>query len=335
MKKKINRVCMPCSMYCLTFYLLMTPKDEILNTFFFMAPTIPSNLRKKFKYYTYLDFDNSIFFKNKYLLSLYMLIKRKVSWKFLFSSEIYGLDFYWFLLRGLKMNYIEDAPFVFDIWETSTLYKNWQAYKKENIIKRTAKKIIFGEYYLNYVGTSSGVKKIFASSPVSKSYYENKQIEIVNLRDAWYNSDQEKKNYILSVFDINNNDLYQMKSRDTIILTQPMYADSIMSKEEQIDVYRQMIKKYGEHNCIIKSHPRDLIDYQSIFPDTLCFNKAIPMQLFAIMGISFKKIATVNSSAALSFGKDANIDWWAEVLDYPRITDSGVKTLKEAKELFK
>lgn len=326
---------MPGSMYCLAFYLLINTKEDIEKTFFFMAPSIPLSLRTKFKNYTYLDFNNSILYKNKVWLSLYMLIKRKISWKFLFTAEIYGLDFYWFLLRGLKMNYIEDGPFVFDIWERSTLYKNWQASKHENIIKRTLKRILFGEYYSNPVGTSSFVKKIYSTTPVSKPYYTNKQVEIVNLKEAWHNSSQEHKNYILSIFNISNNDLESMQSRNTIILTQPMYVDKVMSKEEQIDIYRQMIKKYGEENCIIKPHPRDLVDYQSIFPKSIYFNKAVPMQLLAIWGVSFKKIATVNSSSALSFGKEANIDWWAEVLDYPKLINSGVKTLKEAKQLFK
>jgi hypothetical protein len=42
----------------------------------------------------------------------------------------------------------------------------------------------------------------------------------------------------------------------------------------------------------------------------------------------------VNSSSAFSFGEDADIDWWAEKLDYERITDGGVKTLAEAKKLL-
>lgn len=334
-QKKFNKVCFPGSMFCLTFYLLINTKEDVENTFFFMTPSIPTSLRTKFKNYTYLDYDNSFLYKNKFLLALYMLIKRRISWRFLFTAEIYGLDFYWFLLRGLKMNYIEDGPFVFDIWETSSLYKGWQDSKHKNIIKRTLKRILFGDYYSNPVGTSSLVKKIYSSNPVSKTYYENKEIEVVNLKEVWYQSSQEKKDYILSIFNISNNDIKRMQSRNTIILTQPMYIDKVMSKEEQIEIYRQMINKYGEENCIIKPHPRDPIDYQSLFPKSIFFNKPIPMQLLAIWGISFKKVVTVNSSSALSFGKDADIDWWAETLDYPRITDSGVKTLKEAKQFFK
>lgn len=333
-KRKFDKVCIPGSMYCLAFYLLMNTKEEIENTFFFMTPSIPLGLRKKFPNYTYLNLNNSILYKNKILLSLYMIIKRRISWNFLFTAEIYGLDFYWFLLRGIKMNYIEDGPFVFDIWERSSLYKNWQASKRKNIIKRTLKRILFGEYYSNPVGTSSLVKKIYSSSPVSKPYYINKEIEIVNLKEAWHKSSQEQKNYILSIFNISNNDIERIQSRNTIILTQPMYIDKVMSKEDQIDIYRQMIKKYGEENCIIKPHPRDLIDYQKLFPGSIYFNKSVPMQLLAIWGASFKKVVTVNSSSALSFGKDADIDWWAEVLDYPKLINSGVKTLKEAKQLF-
>lgn len=148
-------------------------------------------------------------------------------------------------------------------------------------------------------------------------------------------SDQSKKDFILSIYDLSDSDLKKMMLCNTIILTQPMYVDGVMTKEEQIDIYRQMTEKYGAENCIIKPHPRDLIDYDKVFPDVVFFNKSIPMRLLAIFGVNYDNVVTVNSSAALSFGKDANIDWWAERLDYPRITDSGVKTLREAREMFR
>ena len=67
---------------------------------------------------------------------------------------------------------------------------------------------------------------------------------------------------------------------------------------------------------------------------TLHFNKNIPMQMLAVMGVSFKCVATVNSSSALSFGADVNIDWWGEQMDEELIRDEGFLTLKEAKQVL-
>lgn len=333
-KKKFSRVCVPCSMYCLTYYLMMSSKEEIDDTFFFFAHSIPPSLREKFKNSYFIDLKDK-WHRHNIFLSPYTLIKRAWKWPFLKKAEIYGLDFYWDLLRGLKMNYIEDGPFVFDIWETSLLFKSWQAGKEAHPVKRLVRRLLYGEYYLNPVGTSDMVKTIYSSHPTEKPYYKNKQYVVIDLPTAWEQSSKEKKEYLLSVYDITPADLAMLKSRDTIILTQPMYIDKVMSEQEQIDVYRRMVEQYGEANCIIKPHPRDLIDYGRLFPKAIFFNKAVPMQLFAILGVNFRKVVTVNSSSALSFGKDADIDWWAERLDYPKIIVSGVKTLAEAKSCFR
>ena len=107
-----------------------------------------------------------------------------------------------------------------------------------------------------------------------------------------------------------------------------------MSDKEQIEMYRTIIEHYGEENIIIKKHPRDGRNYEKDFPEALHFNKNIPMQMLAVMGVSFKCVATVNSSSALSFGADVNIDWWGEQMDEELIRDEGFLTLKEAKQVL-
>ena len=52
----MSRVCIPCSTYVLTFYLLMSSPKEIDNTFFFFAHPIPENNGKKFLNSTLPDF---------------------------------------------------------------------------------------------------------------------------------------------------------------------------------------------------------------------------------------------------------------------------------------
>lgn len=334
MKHNYSRVCIPCSMYCMTYYLLMSTKEEIDNTFFFFAHTIPESLRKSFPNSAYINLKGWVF-KYKPVLALYMLIKRRIKWPFLFKADIYGLDFYWYLLRGLKNNYVEDGPFVLDIWETNSMYQFYLAGLKAHPLKKFIRRLLYGEYYLHPVGTSSSTKAIYTTVPFDKPYHHGLPNIVIDLKKAWRDSPEEKKEFILSVYDITKEDLRLMQQRNTIILTQPMYVDHVMSQDEQITIYKQMVEKYGAEHVIIKNHPRDLIDYKILFPNVICFNKAIPMQLLAILGVNFEKVLTVNSSAALSFGRDADIEWWAEKLDYPNITDSGVKTLAEAKHMFK
>lgn len=53
---KMSRVCIPCSTYVLTFYLLMSSQKEIDNTFFFFAHTLKEYRSKEL----YDTFDNEI-----------------------------------------------------------------------------------------------------------------------------------------------------------------------------------------------------------------------------------------------------------------------------------
>ncbi|TGY34375.1 lipooligosaccharide sialyltransferase (LST) [Bacteroides caecimuris] len=332
-KSKTSRVCIPCSTYVLTFYLLMSSQKEIDNTFFFFAHTIPENIRNKFPNSTFIDLKD-FWHKNKYVLALYTLVKRKKDWAFIFDADIYGLDFYWDLLRGLKMNYIEDCPNVLDIWENSNLYHEYKEFETYSLLKKKLKRLFFGEYYQHPVGTSSMVTTIYTSSPYNKSYHKNKKNIVKRLSEEWESSSTEKKQYILGIFDLNKEDLQKLVSRKVILLTQAFVEDGKMSDKEQIEMYRTIIEHYGEKNIIIKKHPRDGRNYEKEFPKALHFNKNIPMQMLAVMGVSFECVATVNSSSALSFGAEANIDWWGEQMDEELIRDEGFLTLKEAKQVL-
>lgn len=328
--KTYARVCIPCSTYALTFYLLMSSKQEIENTCFFFSHTIPEPIRKKFSNVIFIDL-NDFWHRSRYLLAPYTFIKRKIQWPFLDKADIYGLDFYWDLLRGLKMNYIEDSPNVLDIWETSRLYESYQKGQKESTIKRKIKQWLFGKYYQCPVGTSSAVKAIYTSSPYNKPYHQGKSKIVIDLKQMWENSDTQKKEFILNIFNLTANDLQILKSRNVILLTQPYVEDKKMSEEQLISIYNDIINKYGTENVLIKPHPRDKRDYKHFFPNTILFNKSIPMQLLVLLGVNYKHIVTINSSSALSFGINAPIDWWAEKLDANIVRDEGFCTLAIAK----
>lgn len=326
-----NRVCIPCSIYVLAFYLLISSAEEIKSTCFFFSHTIPKQIRKKFPNSIFIDL-NDYWHKNKYLLAVYTLFKRKIQWPFLAKAEIYGLDFYWDLLRGLHMNYIEDCPNVLDIWETTRLYEFYQKGQKEPTIKRRIKQWLFGSYYQCPVGTSTDVKAIYTSAPYNKPYHQGKSKIVVDLKQAWEKSDKEKKKIILDIFDLTENDLQELKSRKVILLTQPYVEDKKMAEKQLINIYKDIINKYGEENVLIKPHPRDKCEYKHFFPGAILFSKSVPMQLLALLGINYEHIVTINSSSALSFGIDASIDWWAEKLDPSLVRDEGFCTLAEARK---
>lgn len=323
-----NRVCFPGSLYVLTFYLLMSTKEEIEKTIYFVDKNIQESVRNNLKNVVYLDEPKSIL-KNKYINALYSVITNSIRYPQLRDADIYGLDFKYSILRGHKMKYIEDAPFVFDLWETSPLYKGHCNYNN-SLLKKFVQRILLGNYYQNPVATCDDVTDVYTSTPVFRDYLVGKQIHVVDLRKMWLDSDSDKKQLILSVFGINKSILESMRERKYILLTQAFYDDKFVTEEEQIEIYRKIISNYPEKDILIKPHPRDRIDYRKYFPKSLYFDKVVAMQFLAILGVSFERVITVSSSSALSFGLDVPIDWYGYEVHPGILRGEGVRTLEQA-----
>lgn len=328
-----RRVCVAGSLYCFTFYLLLSTEDEINRTVFIFDKNINKSIQDKIPYKYYLDY-NTWYGKNRYIRSIYTCLIKRFKYPELYNNNIYGLDFNWDLLRGFVLKYIEDAPFVFDIWETGPMYQDYLNSKKTNWFKRFFRKIYFGPYYLSPVGTSKKVTDIYTTNKVSKPYLENKNIHLLDWKTLWDNSTESKRKLILFIFDISNEDLLKLKNKNIILLTQAFSDDKMVTEDEQIEIYNKIISNYNAEDVVIKPHPRDRIDYKKEFPHILYFDKTVPMQLLAVLGVKFDRVVTVTSSSALSFGIDVQIDWYGGEVHPGILKGEGVRTLEDAKKNY-
>lgn len=330
MQQERQRVCMPNSLYCFMYYLFLSTEEQIDNTIYFFTKDIPEEIQQHMPHHHFVD--TLKWGRNRYFTSLYWMVFRNIKYPELKHADIYGLDFNWWLLRNLKMNYIEDGPYVLDIWENSSLFQNYKSIENAPFIKRKAAEILFGEYYRHPVGTSKSVTAIYTSAPYNKSYHAGKQNVVINLKEAWTGFAESKKKKILAIFNIDEDCLKQLNSRKIILLTQPYAIDGHMTEEEQLNTYRKIIHSYGEENVIIKPHPRDKCDYKTNMPRVMTFDKIVPMQFLVMLGANFERIATINSSSALSFNAHTPVDWWAERMDKNIVKDEGFLTLADARK---
>lgn len=328
---KIKRVCMPNSLYCFMFYLFMSKEEQIEDTLYFFTKDIPKEIRCHMRHRYFID-KEKFYIRNRFVAVLFGWYIRRIKYPELLYADIYGMDFNWWLLRGLKMNYIEDCPNVLDIWENSSLFQNYISIEKAPFIKRKAAEILFGEYYRHPVGTSKSVTAIYTSAPYNKSYHAGKRNVVINLKEAWTGFAESKKEMILEIFNIDKDCLKQLNSRKIILLTQPYAIDGHMTEEEQLNTYRKIIHSYGEENVIIKPHPRDKCDYKANMPHVMTFDKIVPMQFLVMLGANFERVATINSSSALSFDAQVPVDWWAERMDKNIVKDEGFLTLADARK---
>jgi len=85
----------------------------------------------------------------------------------------------------------------------------------------------------------------------------------------------------------------------SLLLTQPLYNDKITSYETMVRFYKDMVKEYAEGRLVIKPHPRDKVDYTTIFPDAVIINNNnLPAELLGyISNVCFKKAITWNSTS--------------------------------------
>ncbi len=87
-----------------------------------------------------------------------------------------------------------------------------------------------------------------------------------------------------------------------LLLTQTHAEDGIISEEEKINAYRQIIKKYAkkDHTVIIKAHPREKTNYNEIFPEYLKLPKSIPMELISELFENIDTCVAINSTSLLN-----------------------------------
>ena len=75
-----------------------------------------------------------------------------------------------------------------------------------------------------------------------------------------------------------------------MILTEPLCT---LDVREQI--FRDIISEYGENaQIIIKPHPRDILDYETLFPDCVVIKGRFPMEVMNfIPGLCVDRVITV------------------------------------------
>ena len=128
------------------------------------------------------------------------------------------------------------------------------------------------------------------------------KLNLVNIPEMWNNSSQVKRDNILKLFDITEEELNMYSNKDVILLTQAAWQGK--STDDMIEMYREMLKPYDKSRVVIKRHPRETMDYEDFFPGYDIITKAFPMELFSLVGIRFKVALTYNSTAIFSFPYD-------------------------------
>lgn len=118
----------------------------------------------------------------------------------------------------------------------------------------------------------------------------------------------DEKEILVRIFIKNYEDLEEeikkgQTGMDTVlILTEPLCSLDI---REQI--FRDLVDEYGKTASVtIKPHPRDVLEYEPIFPELPIIDKAIPMEILNLLeGLQFTKVISILTEIkAIEFAKE-------------------------------
>lgn len=156
------------------------------------------------------------------------------------------------------------------------------------------------------MGLSEKVKKIFLSGILPIPENIRHKVEIFNISDLWEAKSTEERKQINSLFLPENLNLDMIRSRNILLLTQPISQTSTkITETDKINIYKAMVAPYDEKQLVIKTHPRETTDYRLYFPEAYVITDIFPMELFSLnFPNTFKVALTIDSTAIHSLGND-------------------------------
>ena len=120
---------------------------------------------------------------------------------------------------------------------------------------------------------------------------------VVNRKEDIINSINKAQKRIIKKIFLPYVNIELLNDKD-LIITQPLYIDNFLDSEnDQILLYKNIIRKYCNNGAVIKVHPRDKIDYSS-FKEEYVIRDKFPIEVLNyISDIKFNKVITISSTA--------------------------------------
>lgn len=319
MIKKYDNVCFVTTIYALFLYLLHSDLDKINNTLFIFSDTFPKVVGVRLPSHLFLK--EIINKSNKIVRFFYdhpkisWLYYKYIRWK-LFRNvnrryKLYAQDHLYFsstIIGRHEYTLIEDA-------------KNFFSQETLNLhplpVQSSFREFIYGPVSKGNFGRNKKCIELLTTSANIAYELRSKRKAMCDIHKKWGEASKAKKDFINTVFGLNEEMKEKLDSFDAILFTQNIYFYHVLSKEEQVDLYRKVINKYSGYKILIKPHPIDEIEYEQFIDNVSVWRNELPIpsQLLSLVGIKFKKYITLFSSAVNDLEPDANIDWYGTEVD--------------------
>ena len=161
---------------------------------------------------------------------------------------------------------------------------------------------ICGIYFLNAseaFGSHKNIKNVYLTKNNDHPLIKDK-VRVIDINDLWNNLSNDQKTKILNVFNIDSQ-TFRFDDKIALLLTEPLSEDELISFDDEINLYKEVISKFNEYSIIIKPHPREKKDYKEIFKDYEVINKYFPIEIFNLLDIEPEVVCSIISTALLNF----------------------------------
>lgn len=318
----VTHVCIAPTLYPLLQYMLLMDDDiAFRHTFYFVNELIPEKARQKFPCECYNYFGKSTAQKfNRRWHKFRIRFFKYVDYPFLKTAEFFGNDIpYGSLFIGKSSyNLLPDAP---NCMTLNSQYDSAEYIRMQNHANSLVGKLqhmVFGDLFVHYFGYNSQCKAVFMTEVNSSPALEGKTVHVRSLSLMWEDASETKKNFIMRLFEITNDDIMLLNSRPNLFFSQPLVKDCGLTETEYTDTLAKIFKNYPPNSIIIKTHPRDEFDYAKHFPNISVFTKPISSQLLVLMGVVPQKIITITSTAIEGFPELVECDYYGSQV-HPKI----------------
>lgn len=313
--QNVKQVCICYSLYPLLQYLLLMDEEIIKkHTCYFLGSEIPYNIRRQLPCYCYETRPAKTLIKKIKRVGekLLLRITRFCKYPFLKNVRFFAQDFGYLsiLIGDSQYSMLEEAPNHLNYVGKENSYIFQQIKRKSKTLKGKIETFFYGQIATRYHGYNDQCKEFYLTGETEALAIINKKTHIDSLKSLWDKSTEKKRNFILSVFDLTNEDKVLLASYPIIFISQPWVSDSYVREEDYVQLLQEVFGNYDRNDIIIKCHPRDYFDYKKYFPDIKVFTKPISMQLMMLVMLDVKKVVTFTSTAVYCMPKDVEIDWY-------------------------
>lgn len=295
----MNKIVICDSLYSILIYFLISSLDE--KTLFLLGKNLKKVNLKKIKYKEIKYSSRNYLFKYLSEKKYYNKILQENSIACIYGNDhIQGANY--FLNKKIPFYLLEDGTISYE--GPQEILKNQ---KKISFIKKKLFKLLkIKECY----GLNDTVKKIYLTglAPIPEEIAH--KVEIINLKELWNKKTLEEQNEILDIFSFDLNIKEKIKGRDIILFTQPLSEDNVITEEEKLKIYSEIIKKYPKDKLVIKTHPREKTDYKDVFKEYLVLDNPFPFEILNLLDVKFNKAITLFSTAALGLGEGVEVDFY-------------------------